>query len=181
MKLLIIGHGRHGKDEAAEYLNRNYGMTFKSSSMAAAEIFMFDALKDEHGYKTIEECFEDRVNHRAEWYNLICDYNKEDRARLAKGILENSDCYVGMRDREEILECQRQELFDMIIWIDASDRVPLEDKSSFNIDWTLATHIIPNNGSLLDFHRHLDDFADKFLRNANFVGTQGKSDGTITS
>ena len=120
-KLLIIGNMRHGKDTLAELLNEEFGYTFESSSQSAANIFLYDELKDKYGYKTPEECFEDRVNHRQEWYEAICEYNKDDKARLAKGILERSDCYVGMRDRDEIEECLKQGIFDLVIWVDASD------------------------------------------------------------
>lgn len=150
-KFLIIGHARHGKDTFAELLNEMFGFKFKSSSQAAADIFLFDALKDKYGYETPEQCFEDRVNHRAEWYNMICDYNKEDKAKLAKGILTLTDCYVGMRDRGEIEECLRQGLFDLVIWVDASERLPLESADSFNIDKTCADIIIPNNGTFEQF------------------------------
>jgi hypothetical protein len=114
-KLLLIGNARHGKDSLAEILNEEFGYTFESSSQSAANIFLYDLLKDKYGYTTPEECFEDRVNHREEWYLSICEYNKDDKARLAKSILEKSDCYVGMRDKEEISECMRQGLFDLII------------------------------------------------------------------
>ena len=150
-KLLIIGNMRHGKDTFAELLNEEFGYTFESSSQSAANIFLYDELKDKYGYKTPEECFEDRVNHREEWYLAICNYNKDDRARLAKGILERSDCYVGMRDRDEIEECMRQGIFDLIIWVDASDRLPNEDASSFNIDKSCADIIIENNGTFEEF------------------------------
>lgn len=63
-KILILGHARHGKDTLAEILNKEYGMTFMSSSQAANEIFLFDELKNKYGYKTKEESFNDRVNHR---------------------------------------------------------------------------------------------------------------------
>ena len=161
-KMLILGHMRHGKDSLAEIMNEEYGLTFKSSSQAAADIFLYDTLKDKYGYTTPEECFEDRVNHRAEWKQLICDYNKDDRAKLAKGILEQSDCYVGMRDREEINECMRQGLFDIIIWVDASERLPLEDPSSFDIDKTCADIIIENN-------RTFEEFKEKVLRLGKFL------------
>lgn len=161
-KILIIGHARHGKDTLAEILNEEFGLTFKSSSQSAAEIFLYDALKDKYGYKTPEECFEDRVNHRAEWKTMICEYNKNDRAKLAKGILEKSDCYVGMRDREEIKECLNQKLFDIIIWVDATERMPLEDASSFNIDKTCADIIIENNGTF-------DEFKTKAIRLGNII------------
>jgi dephospho-CoA kinase len=156
-KVLIIGNARHGKDSLAEILNDHFGLKFKSSSQAAAEIFLYDELKEKYGYQTPEECFEDRMNHRPEWYQMICDYNKDDRAKLAKGILERADCYVGMRDRDEIKECIRQELFDLIIWVDASKRLPLESSDSFNIDPSCADVIIENNGTF-------EEFKEKVLR-----------------
>jgi len=69
-KLLIIGHARHGKDTLAELLRDTFELKFVSSSQAASDIFIFDELKDKYGYTTPEECFEDRVNHRAEWYDM---------------------------------------------------------------------------------------------------------------
>ena len=82
------------------------------------------------------------MNHRQEWYEMICGYNVDDKAKLAKGILAMADCYVGMRDRGEIEECIKQGLFDLVIWIDASERLPLEDISSFNIDKSCADIIV---------------------------------------
>ena len=145
IKICVLGHMRSGKDSLAEILNEEFGLSYKSSSLAAAEIFIFNVLKYKYKYQTLNDCFEDRVNHRAEWHKLICDYNKTDKARLAKDILENSNCYVGMRDTEEINECIKQKLFDLIIWVDASERLPEEDKSSFNIDKSCTDIIIENN------------------------------------
>jgi dephospho-CoA kinase len=156
-KLLILGHGRHGKDTFAEILRDNFGLKFVSSSQAAADIFIYDELKDKYGYETPEECYEDRSNHRPEWYQLICDYNKEDRTKLAQGILDMADCYVGMRDRDEIEACMSNGLFDLIIWVDASERLPLESADSFNIDKSCADIIIENNTTL-------EDFTEKVLR-----------------
>ena len=149
--LLIIGNQRHGKDSLAEILRNNFGLKFKSSSQSAADIFIYDELKEKYSYKTPVECFEDRVNHRQEWYEMICDYNKSDKSRLAKDILKTTDCYVGMRDREEIDECLKNKLFDLVIWVDASDRLPLEDKKSFNIDKSCAHIILDNNGTYDEF------------------------------
>lgn len=154
-KLLVIGHKRHAKDSFAEILRDEFGYTFESSSQAAANIFLYGLLKEKYGYLTPEECFEDRMNHRQEWYEAICDYNVDDKARLAKGILERSQCYVGMRDRGEIEECIKQGLFDLVIWIDASERLPLEDVSSFNIDKSCADIIVDNNGTEAQFRERV--------------------------
>jgi len=162
IRLLVLGHKRHGKDSFGEILAEEFGYTFESSSQAASDIFLFDALKDKYGYETPEECFEDRMNHRAEWYSAICEYNKDDRARLAKGILERTQCYIGMRDRDEITECMKQGLFDLIIWVDASERLPLEDASSFNIDKSCADIIIENNDDY-------ETFKERVVRLGNLI------------
>ena len=157
-KLLVIGHKRHAKDSMAEILRDNFGLKFQSSSQAAADIFIYDALKEKYNYQNSEECFEDRVNHRAEWYDMICEYNAHDKARLAKDIMSTSDCYVGMRDRPEIDECRKQGVFDMVIWVDASDRLPLEGTDSFNIDKSCADIVIYNNGTLDEFEAKVKSF-----------------------
>jgi len=150
-KLLVVGSARHGKDTFAEILSQEFDMTFESSSQAASDIFLYESLRGKYKYKTPQECFEDRMNHRQEWYELICEYNKDDKARLAKGILERTDCYVGMRDSVEIKECLKQKLFDIVIWVDASERLPMEDASSFNIDKSCADIVVENNDTLEDF------------------------------
>ena len=151
MKILILGNARHGKDTLAELFNQHFGLTFMSSSQASADFFLYNQLKDKYGYTTSEECFEDRVNHRDEWYQAICDYNKDNRARLAQDILSRTDCYVGMRDKEEFNECVKQKLFDIIIWVDASKRLPLEPGTSFNINMSDADVIVENNGTFEEF------------------------------
>lgn len=148
MKLLIIGHARHGKDTLAQMIHDLTGMTYKGSSEMAAEIFIYDALKDKYGYSSFRECFEDRVNHRKEWHDLICDYNKDDKARLAKEIMKRANIYVGMRSSAEIRECLTQGVFDYVIGV-YDPRKPHESKDSFSIDlFTDADFIIPNGGAL---------------------------------
>ena len=153
MKILIIGSAGHGKTTVAEILRKDYGWTFEDSSMAAARIFLFDTLKDKYGYKTIEECHADRVNHRAEWFDQICVYNLEDPTKLAKEILKVSDIYVGMRSSTELNACIEVELFDLIVGVKDS-RKPRESLSSNDlyIDY-YADFIIRNNGDLEDLRK----------------------------
>ena len=148
MKILVLGNCRSGKDTLAELLNNYYGMTFKASSEMANELFIYDELKVKYGYKTPMECFEDRHNHREEWYHMICDYNKDDKSRLTKDIINEYDCYVGMRDLEEFNSSK--ELFDMIIWVDASERI-LEGDSTNKISIDNAHIVLTNNGTFNDF------------------------------
>lgn len=151
--ILIIGHGRHGKDELAETWAKYFDFTFSSSSRAAAELFLFDKLKSEYGYTTFEECYADRRNRRVEWADAITEFNTPDRTRLARHILTSNDAYVGMRKREELLACKESGLFDLIIWVDASERVPPESSGSMDVSQHDADIIIDNNGSLADFRK----------------------------
>ena len=160
MKILIIGSARHGKDTVAEMINEITGMTFQSSSQAAADIFIYETLRVKYGYTNPVECFEDRINHRAEWHDMICDYNKNNKARLAKDILKTSDIYVGMRSNEECSACIEQEIFDYIIGV-YDPRKPIEDKSSFNIDiWAKSDFVIPNSGTLDDLLHRVGKIAE---------------------
>jgi hypothetical protein len=157
MKLLLIGYGRHGKDSVAEYLRDNYNMTFKSSSMHCAENVVYPALKDMYNYKTVEDCFNDRSNHRAEWYDLISDYCKDDLARIGREIFEISDIYCGLRNKREFHSIKNNGLVDFTIWVDRSDYLPPEDESSNTLKPWNADFVIDNNGTLEQLYRNIED------------------------
>lgn len=169
MNILIIGHGTHGKDTLAEMIQKETAFTFESSSEAASRIFLYDALKEKYGYTSPEECFKDRYNHRDEWHDLICEYNKDDKARLVKDILANSHMYVGMRSDEEVEECLKQGLFDYVIGV-FDPRKPLEPTSSFSINmWEKSDFIIPNAGTLEDLKRKVGQLLPLFFPEEIFI------------
>lgn len=155
MKLLILGHARHGKDTVAELLRDNYGLSFVSSSYFAGEKAVRPALAAcGVTYDSMDECYEDRVNWRAFWYEAISAYNKAAPKTLAEQILVDHDMYVGMRSARE-LEASR-DLFDHVIWVDADARAPLEDRSSFDIDFNASTMIrVDNNSDLVQLNNEL--------------------------
>lgn len=163
MKLLIIGHGRHGKDFAAEYLRDQYGLTFESSSMFAANEFLFEALAPIVGYKTVQECYRDRHNNRQLWHDLICEFNSEDPAKLAKSLLDQYDIYVGMRSDREYEACVRAGLFDHIVWIDAMDRVGYVDPT-LHIQYDDSMLRVDNNGLPSQMYAQLDDIWETYLK-----------------
>jgi hypothetical protein len=157
MKILIIGYGRHGKDTVAEYLRDHYGLTFKSSSMHCAENAVFPALRGMYGYKTVEECFADRSNHRTEWYDLISKYCESDPARIGREIFEVSDMYCGLRNKREFHAIRNNGLVDVTIWVDRSDWLPPEDKSSNTLEPWMADYVIDNNRDLDELYCNVDD------------------------
>ena len=165
-KLLILGHKRHGKDTFAQFIKDHMGGDFKfeSSSMFCAEHFIFDALKEKYGYATVQDCFNDRGNHRAEWYDLISEYNQENPAKLAAEILKTSDCYVGMRSEREYRAAQSQRLFDVIAWV-YNSTLPKEDESSFTIEFDPSCMVpVCNDYSLNTLRNEAIDFCEDFLK-----------------
>lgn len=150
MKFLIIGHARHGKDTVSELLVDVLGLKFRSSSDFANERAVYPVLAPKHGYTSLEECYQDRVNHRREWYNLIRSYNGHDPARLAREIVQENDIYCGMRHREEFEACRREGVFDYVIWVDASERLPQESAESMSLTIDDADIVIDNHTSLED-------------------------------
>lgn len=155
LKLLVIGHARHGKDTVAELLRDRHGLTFQSSSFFAAEQVCRPYMA-ERGvvYRTFDECYADRVNHRAAWHDAIVEFNRADPALLAKEILKVANVYVGMRSHREYLAAR--DLFDAVLWVDASQRMPPEPATSMNIPFDDDMIVIDNNADLHSLQREVD-------------------------
>lgn len=150
-RIVLLGHARHGKDTVAEMLRDRYGYRFESSSMFCAEKVLmpyFNGLPSHRGYASVEECFEDRVNYRDVWFQQIELYNYPDRSRLAREMFERNDVYVGMRSKRELAACRNAGVVDLVVWVDASDRLPPEDSSSCTVEPWMADLVVDNNGTL---------------------------------
>lgn len=149
LKIMLMGYARHGKDTVLDILRgTEYGFTAVNSSEFVNKEAVFPYLAPLYGYKTPEECYADRVNHRAEWMRLINTYNTPDLARMSKGIFEACDIYAGIRNADEYKEARRQALFDYAIWVDASERMPPEPNDSCTVRPEMADLIIHNNAPL---------------------------------
>lgn len=176
-KLLIIGHGRHGKDTVAEILQRDYGFAFTSSSLFCAEHVVWEAVKNpaealrlfaeagcpggmtestlgselammqERNYADAEACFKDRANFRTAWFSLIATYCHPERERLAREIFAENDIYVGIRNPREFRAAINAGIVDLTIWVDAEERLPAEDFGSMRLEPWMADVIIDNNGT----------------------------------
>lgn len=145
MKLMICGHGRHGKDTVANLFQEMNNYKFISSSWFVASWVIFPELRLKYGYANVQECFEDRANRRTEWFDLIAKYNSQDLARLSKEILATYDMYVGIRNHLELDEARRQNVFDLAIWVEADKRRPPESSASNTITRDMCDIVILNN------------------------------------
>lgn len=152
MRLLIIGHGRHGKDTVAEYLRDRHDFKFTSSSEFVGRACIWESW-GKHLYPTFDAMYDDRANHRATWHKLIAEYNTPDKARTAREMLESGyGLYVGMRARAEFEVAKK--LFNHVVWVDASHRLPNEPADSMQLNRWDAHFVVDNNSDLenLNFH-----------------------------
>lgn len=144
-KLFIVGHGRHGKDTAAEILRDNYGFTFESSSQFACERVVIPYLRAHYGleWSSPVYAFEQRGQYREQWAEAIRNFN-EPLDRLSREIFRCFDIYVGIRDRDEFLASRKHS--DLSIWIDARERVDFVDPTC-TIEASDCDITIDNNGT----------------------------------
>ena len=163
-KLLVVGHGRHGKDTVCEMLEK-YGYTFQSSSKFCSELFIYNELKDKYGYANEDKCYEDRHNHRAEWYDMIHNYCKNDLARLGRNLFAQNNIYCVLRNKREFFAMQNEEIFDYAIWVDRTDHLPTEDPSSMSIEQWMCDYTIDNNGDLERLQLNVDTLIRTIFRN----------------
>lgn len=154
MKLLITGHGRHGKDTTCELLRDHFGLTFVSSSLFVAQRAVMPYLRRKGiVYDSLEACYADRHRDnemRAIWYDAICEFNKHDRAKLGRELFAEHDIYAGLRNREEFRAMRLEKMWDASIWVDRSKHLPPEPETSMTIKPSDCDYILDNNGSLAD-------------------------------
>lgn len=174
-KLLIIGHARHGKDTFAELLRDKLGLAFTSSSHFVGEECIWPMWGKER-YPSFEAMFEDRVNNRKLWADLISAYNTPDKTRTARTMLERGyDMYVGMRRMDEFVACNHAKLFDYVIWVDASKRLPPESAESNEMVPNLAHLFVDNNGPLETLNEYADLLQKKLHEEGFDVGMDGSN------
>lgn len=163
-KLLIIGHGRHGKDTVAEILYQNHGFSFQSSSKFLAELFIYDRLKDKYGYTSFDECYEDRGNHRREWFEAINEFNEKDPTKLGRAIFKLNDVYCGLRNKREFNALKNIGAFHYAIWVDRTGILPTEPATSMNLQPWMADFTIDNNGDMEELATNTNNLIDHIMR-----------------
>jgi len=169
MKLYICSGKRSGKDYAAEYLKCKLGIKYESSSMFAIKNVLFNRLQKEFGFKTPEEAYENRQSpEMRKWlFEAISDINKNDLTDLSALIFKENNCYVGIRNYEELEAAKKRWEDVMVIWIDAEGRVPEESVESCTVKKSQADVIIENKGTVEEFDDKLRRLCAFILANKN--------------
>jgi len=63
----------------------------------------------------------------------INNYCKVNYARVIEEILVNHDICEGVRSRIEFNCAKKKQVFNFVIWVDASERMPLENPESMEL------------------------------------------------
>lgn len=174
MKILVIGLARHGKDTVVDYLSDKYHMNYMSTSAYYNKLFVYPILKNLYNYKTEEECFEDRVNHRGLWYDIIKTYNTIHNFQAFKDLLKTTDIFVGTRSQEEYqMFLNETEGNNLVLYIDAFERLgQTEGLDSFSLKLTGDEIVISNNGSLEELYKQIDTL----ISSKRFIKIKNTSD-----
>lgn len=157
-KIMVVGHARHGKDTVSEMLSKMYNLSFKGSSMLAAEKIMLQAFAAkgiDHAYDSVEDCFNDRSNHRVFWYDTISAFNSPDKAKMGRTFFASYDIYCGIRDWRELVAIKNEGLCNLTVWVDRTDHLPPEGEGSMRVKPWMADCILDNNGSLQDLRANI--------------------------
>jgi dephospho-CoA kinase len=162
-KLVVTGYARHGKDTVCQLLKEEHGFTFESSSQAAGFKAVYPTLRLKYKYKTFEDCYNDRVNHRQEWFELIKAYNTPDLAKLGREILHSYDIYCGLRNMAELETMIVEGLVDCIVWVDAGLRKKPEPSTSITITRNDCDFVVDNNGTLDDLRVEVQRLVEKLI------------------
>ncbi|UFK26698.1 hydrolase [Roseobacter phage RDJL6] len=188
-KVLVLGYARHGKDTVSEMLRDLYGFQFTSSSQFCAETVVWKLLENPAAalhfldwvdpemwgfmenelevmgdkYDDPDDCFRDRGEHRALWYQAISWFNSPDKTALGRAIFETNDVYCGLRHKTEFHAVRNAGIPDLVVWVDRSDHLPPEDKSSCSVEPWMADFVVDNNGSLADLERNVQDLFGRLL------------------
>lgn len=149
MRILIVGHGRCGKDTFGPMLAEAMGLRWAGTFSKYLTPFVAERLGISE-----EEAYETRHQRREEWRRIGDEVRNGDPLALAKLAFAAGEISGGARSLVEI-EALR-DYCDHIIWIVRS--VPPDPTLEFDAGW--ADIVVDNNGSLEELQETAKELAE---------------------
>lgn len=150
MKILFVGWGRAGKDEAAAYISKITGLRYAGSFSWAALPYMAARL----GIHP-QLAWDTRHANRELWKSYCDELRKVDQTLFARMALQSGDICAGLRDKIELDAVAGAKLFDKIVWVHRP-QVPCDPTVTYDSQHPAITDYIQNLGTLEQFHAGLD-------------------------
>lgn len=164
MNILVIGLAGHGKDEFGKIIEKEFGMTYLSSSEFALNRGVFDHIWEHEGLSNRAHFWLYKDNYRPQMFKAIEAYNVP-KSRLADEVFQYAHAYIGMRSRLEFNACCEKELFDHVVWIDATERLGLtETVNSIQLTAEDADTVLYNNGTKEQFITTVKDYINNIVQ-----------------
>lgn len=151
-RILLVGHGRSGKDTCGEYLEAITGLRFAGTTSKYLTKYVAARLQISEA-----EAYTTRHENRIQWYEIGNDIRRDDPLKLVRESLEDGSVVGGIRDIREIEAVHRESIVDIVLWIE-NCRVPADPTLTFGKEW--AHVIIENNGAVREFYSKLYKFAE---------------------
>ena len=155
-RVLFVGHGRAGKDTAAEMFCDATGLKFAGtfSKYIIRSVAPKLGLTEDDAYARRHESDEMRML----WFHTGNEVRSSDPALLAKMAFENGDVSGGVRGLPEIEAIRRDRVADMIVWVERD--VPTDPTMEFGREY--ADVVIENNGTIEDLRVRVTALASLF-------------------
>jgi hypothetical protein len=173
ISILIIGAGEHGKNSVCDYIKEKTGWSEGCSSYVSKVLIFEEMTKRGFHYPDSQTCWEDRRNHRALWKQLIREYNTPQLDRLIVQIFKDKEMYVGLRDKDEFLTGCVNGRFDIIVFVDAEERLGIADPDDCSIPKGVSDIIIDNNGTKEELLEQMESLVD-FLQDVAMFKKSGQ-------
>lgn len=141
--ILIVGHGRGGKDTAADFLHGHGELRCAGSSSWFALPFISAALN-----RPPQKCWEERHNNRVFWFEFCNALRANDPLFLMRRALQSGNVVTGLRDRVEMDAAKSSGMFQSIVWVDRPG-TPVDPTVKFTQED--CTDVIHNDGTLEEF------------------------------
>lgn len=151
LKILFVGYGRSGKDEAAQFCESHLSMSYGGSTSWAAK----EDVARELGVHPMT-AWETRHKNR-EFWKSYCDYLRRDNpSLLIERSLSQGNVIAGIRDKVEFIDAVQKKLFDCIVWVERPG-TPVDPTVTFTKEDVLAAGgvVLLNNGDLKEYHRKI--------------------------
>src|SRR4051794_33247310 len=150
-RIMFVGPSGAGKDTACRYLAEVTTLRFAGTTS--------DRLAHRVAARlgvSVQEAYRSRHANRNLWHRVGNEVRRHDPGLLARESLAHGEITGGVRGIEEVRACRREGLVDLVVWID-NDRVRRDSTVTFGSEECDA--VVPNHGSLEEFHEHLLNWA----------------------
>ena len=117
-RVLIVGHGRSGKDTVAALLAEKFGYRLGGSmSYAVIPLITYSLTGRTDAYMQ-EYCYKHRHNNRKYWYDYCNLLRQIDPLLLVKLTLSTTDFIIGIRDKDEFINSLDYFKPHNVLWIE---------------------------------------------------------------